>query len=381
MLELSKPNMEFVATTFQGLEDILEQEIRDLGGLEVTKVKRAVTYKGDLALLYRSNYQLRTALRILYKLDQFKVHSYSDLYDVIHKMPWSDHLDLSQTFSINAVTSSPFFKHSQYVTQKAKDAIVDQFRNKYGRRPDVDVKNQDILIHLYINGRNLSVYLDSSGAPLFKRNYRTSTVEAPLNEVLVAGILSLMDLQKGNKLWDPMCGSGTFLTEAYLMSENIPPQICRNKFAFLNWRDADKKLWLEIKNQAKDQNTESLNLEIKGSDIDPDAVSITKENVSNIPNALSTISLNKADFFSSEIDGENLKIVMNPPYDKRLELDDAIAFYKRIGDQLKTHCKGCEAYIFSGHLQALKLLGLKPDKKISLFNGPIESKLHKYSIY
>lgn len=373
--------MEFVAKTIQGLEEALAKELNQLGADEVTIVKRAVKFTGDFDLLYRANYYCRTAIRILYKIDQAKIHSFQDLYDAILKIPWTDYFGLQNTISVDAVSNSRFFKNSMYVALKTKDAIVDNFRNRYKKRPDIDTLKPDVRIHVFINDRDLTVYLDSSGDALFKRNYRLGTTSASLNEVLAAGIISFMDIQDQDAILDPMCGAGTFLSEAYMQVNEIPAQVKRRHFCFNNWRDRDEDAWITILNAHKGPKPKTKKVHISGSDVDPDAVITAKENLQQL-DSKNKIVIKQADFFDLKNEEEkSYHIIMNPPYDKRMPLQDSIKFYKEIGDHVKTYYKNSTAYIFSGNLEALKLFGLKPSKKVNLFNGPIPSKLQIYNLY
>lgn len=373
--------MKIIAKTFQGLEAALAEEVRGLGVSNVQIGKRAVFYEGDQELLYRSNYLLRTAVRILVEINYFKIHSFDDLYHKIYHIDWPSIFQLRDTFAVDAVTNSQFFKHSKYAALKTKDGIVDRFRSKYQRRPDVDTKNPTVRIHIHINERDATLALDSSGDPLFRRGYRVKGGDAPLNEVLAAGILKLAGWDLKQDFLDPMCGSGTFPIEAMMMAAQVSPQVMRKNFGFRNWADYNHKLWMDVIRKDKAQWKLDQLKTIEGKDHSDLAIDRAIEALDGM-RLSSTINFNIADFFSpQESNSDGKFIIMNPPYNKRLELDDEVAFYQKIGDTLKQNYQNSEAWIFSGALEGIKHVGLKPTKKIHLLNGSLESKLHQFSIY
>lgn len=368
-----------VATTLFGLEDVLASELKEIGAEEIEVLNRAVRYKGDTALLYKSNLQLRTALKILKPFTQFSVSDDKGLYTKIKKINWEKFLSVDGTFAIEATVAGEYFTHSQYVALKSKDAIVDQFRERYDRRPSVDLEDPDIRINIHINETTCNVSLDSSGDSLGKRGYRLEQVFAPMSEVLAAGIIALSGWDKQTDLIDPMCGSGTFSIEAALIACNMAPGRFR-RFNFEKWRDFDIELWRQVRKEADEKIIEPT-CQIIGSDIDDNAVEIAKRNAENA-NVDTLIDYKQADFLAADTHVSNSIIFLNPPYGERLkEKDEIVPFYQEIGTQLKHHYESCEAWIISGNIEALKFIGLRPSRKIRLFNGPLECKLHKYELF
>jgi len=371
--------MKIVAKTFQGLEEVLAKELRDLGFVKVELVKRAVVFHTNLEGLYRANYLLRTALRLLVSIEEFEISNEQHLYNSIQSINWSKYINVNRTFAIDSVVNSAVFTHSKYVALKAKDAIADQFKKKLGRRPSIDVDNPDLRINLMINHKTMKVSLDSSGGSLHKRNYRIKTNEAPINEVLAAGLVLLSEWDKETPFLDPMCGSGTIPIEATMIAQNRAPQYFRRDFGFTKWRNFDFELWDKTKKEENDKMT-ALKTDIICHDIDKYAIAATEKNFTRLRPGRKLYT-NQNDFFESKSSSTPYHIVMNPPYDKRLELADDMAFYKLIGDTLKQQYTGSEAWIFSGNVESIKHIGLKPSRKLHLFNGPIPCKFHKFELH
>ncbi len=366
------------AKTFYGLEDMLVQELKQLGASKIIKKNRAVEFYGDLGFLYKANYSLRTALKILVPIWHFKAKNEIVFEKEINKIPWENYFYNSQTFAIDSTVYSEYFKHSQYIMLKMKDCIVDRFRKKFGKRPDVERFNPDIKLHLHISNQDVTISLDSSGDPLFKRGYRKSHFEAPINEVLAAGLLNIAGWDgKGNFL-DPMCGSGTLLIEAAMMALNIPPQLHRKKFGFTNWKNFDLELFNQIKdtriNRIKD-----FSGKIFGYDVSNKALLCAKENI-EAADLTEFIELKNQDFFTSKKEQYPLLIVFNPPYDERISITTE-NFYKNIGDTLKNNYKNVFSWFITSDLEAYKKIGLRPSKKIKIFNGKLECRLFQYDIY
>jgi putative N6-adenine-specific DNA methylase len=330
-------------------------------------------------LLYRANYRLRTALRVLTPIRQFKARHDNTLYRQVQKINWEDFLALEDTFAIDATVHSPHFSHSKFAALRAKDAIVDQFRKKTDRRPSIDVYNPTLRLHLHISNENCTLSLDSSGDALYKRGYRLDSLEAPINEVLAAGLVRLSGWQRDSPFVDPMCGSGTIPIEAALYAYNLPPQIAREQFGFMKWRDYDAELWSEIKAEAQ---AEALDFTypIYGFDKNFQAIRISQHN------ALAACLEGKIEFARKPFErleppAGNGLIIMNPPYDERLSETNIEELYRAIGDRLKQAFSGYEAWIISSNLGALKRVGLRPSRKLTLFNGPLECKFQKYELY
>jgi putative N6-adenine-specific DNA methylase len=318
-------------------------------------------------------------LKVLKPISQFMIRDNMDLYKKIRRIEWDQYLSVDGTLAIDATVNGDFFTHSQFVALKAKDAIVDQFRDKYERRPSIDLENPDLRINLHINERACTVSLDSSGASLGKRGYRTAQSLAPMSEVLAAGIIALSGWDKQQNIVDPMCGSGTFSIEAAMIACNMAPGRLRH-FGFEKWTDFDAKLLESLKKEA-DSAIVAPVCKIYGSDIDSRSVEIAKSNAENAKVG-KYIQYKQMDFLDSDIKAGNSVIFLNPPYGERLkEKEEIIPFYQQIGTQLKHHYENCEAWIISGNIEALKFIGLRPSRKIRLFNGPIECKLQKYELF
>lgn len=371
--------MPYIAKTMAGLEPVLCRELEALGALDVKPLKRAVSFTGDKALLYKANYWLRTALRIFAPIHEFQASNEKELYKGVYDFDWKPYLDPARTFAIDAVVHSELHSHSKYAALKVKDALVDQFRDRFGKRPSVDVKNPDLRIHLHIAHDKVTLLLDSSGDSLHKRKYRFEKVQAPINEVLAAGMILLTGWKGEVPLADPMCGSGTFLIEACMIARNIPPQQVRKRFGFMNWVDYDPDLWHSIREEAREQQ-KPLNVSIEGSDISSRAILISEKNIA-MARLSEDISLSRKDFFASAASHEKGLLIMNPPYDERMEVEDIIKMYEEIGDQLKQSWKGYQAWIISSNLDALKQVGLKASRRLHLFNGPLECKFFRFDLY
>jgi putative N6-adenine-specific DNA methylase len=375
-------NLPLVATTLKGLENVLAQEIKSLGGQNIIIGKRAVNFEGSEKLVYKANLMLRTALRILMPLDNFEAETEDELYKAIYDYPWEDLFEINQTFAIDTTVSGSYFNHSKYVALKAKDAIVDRFRDLYGRRPSIDKDHPDIKINIHVNQQEVSVALDSSGQSLDKRGYRRSSNEAPIYEVLAAGILLMTGFSTKTPLYDPMAGSGTFSIEAALIASNTPPGLNR-KFAFEKWLDFNQALFNEVKAEVKAEvQKEIVNCEpqIFARDLLSENIDIIASNAENA-GMDEFINLKKEDFFLSTPSHDSGIVLINPPYGERLKLDQSIAFYKRIGDTLKQNYAGFEAWVISSNLEAIKFLGLKTNQKIDLNNGGLDARLQHYSLF
>lgn len=371
--------MKFIAKTLEGLEETLAKEIALLGGTEIETVNRAVLYSGDLSLLYSSNLWLRSCLRVLLFMQEFTVRNENDLYDEIKKIPWESYFGLEETFAIDSVVNSSIFKHANYLSLKTKDAIADRFTEKYGSRPNVDTQNPNLRINIHIREDIVTLSLDSSGSSLHMRGYRKSHVDAPLNEVLAAGLIMLSDWDKTTTLIDPMCGSGTILCEAYAIASNSPPQGYHRHFGFMDWNNFDNVLWEKICKTAKNQQKTTDLPKILGFDKLDKAVEASITNI-EIAGYQEYISVEKEDFFYQEMTRDAF-LIFNPPYDARIREDEILDFYKYIGDKLKRSFEDSTAWLLSGHIPAMKNVGLRPSRKIHLLNGSIPSLYCKYDLY
>ena len=371
-------NLQIQVKTFFGLEQILAEEIRKLGGKNVEIKNRAVTCDGDLGFLYKLNYSCRTAVKILVPIMEFKAYNETKYYDKLFKFEWDHFLEPNQTFAIDATVNSERFSHSQFMTLKMKDAIVDYFQDKYKIRPSVNKDIPDIKFHLHIDRELVSISLDSSGDALFKRGYRKEQTVAPINEVLASGMLQLAGWDgKGNFL-DPMCGSGTLLIEAAMIAMDLPAQTFRRSFAFQNWKNYDSELFKTIK-EVRLNRVKEFTGKIVGYDIDSEALDIAHKNVESAEMD-DIITIRHKNFFDSEKDMFPLLMVFNPPYDERISINDD-DFYKKIGDTFKQHYPNTLAWLISADLDAPKKIGLRPSRKIKLFNGKLETRFLQYEMY
>ena len=375
---MNTENLQIQIKTFFGLEEILAEEIRKLGGKNVEIKNRAVNCEGDLGFLYKVNYSARTALKIIIPLLTFKAWDENRFYDKLFDFPWDEYMDVDQTFAIDATVYSERFKHSQFMALKMKDAIADYFKFKYRKRPDVDAKNPQIKFHLHIDRELVTISLDSSGDALFKRGYRKEQGEAPLNEVLASGMLQLAGWDgKGNFL-DSMCGSGTLLIEAAMIAMDLPAQIFRKNFAFQNWKNYDEELFQTIK-EVRINRVKEFNGKIVGYDLDARMLNASKINI-EAAEMEEVIEVKKQDFFDSKKELFPLMMVFNPPYDERIEINDE-EFYKKIGDTFKQNYPNTLAWLISSDLESVKKIGLRPSRKIKLFNGKLECRFMQYEMY
>ena len=371
--------MKFVAKTLYGLEKVLSEELIGLGASDVQAVNRAVLFNGDLELLYRVNYCARTALSVLMPVSDFRIRSKEDLYKGGSKIDWDKFLDIDDTFSIVPVINSPHFGHTGYAGLILKDSIADYFRKKTGRRPSVNADDPTLLINLHISTDLVTISIDSSVIPLFKRGYRQEQTAAPLNEVLAAGILLLSGWNSSATLIDPMCGSGTIPIEAGLIACKIPPGKFRQFFGFQRWKDFDEELFIKIKHESESIIQHSP-VKIFGSDISEEALQHTRANVSRA-GLDETISLQISDFKDLKAYDENGFVFLNPPYGQRLQPDETDELYSMIGRTLKHNFQGNTAWLITSNKDSLKHVGLKPKEKHTLFNGALECILLKYEMY
>lgn len=373
----------YIAKTFQGLEPVLAQELQALGATDIEQLRRAVSFRCTEQQMYQANMSLRTALRILMPLAEGQAADADALYKLAYDIDWPALFSEDKTFAVYAnVSQAEAFRNSIFAALKAKDAIADRFREASGRRPFVDKENPDIRIYVHIFRENLSISLDTSGESLHKRGYRRGGHPAPLNEVLAAGIIALSGWDGQGLLLDPMCGSGTLCIEAALWASRRPPNLQRQSFALKHWSNFNEVLWDKAWLQARKEER-SIDATIFGFDILPAAVQEAKANALNA-GFEEDIIFSKGDFFEkpkSSLYEEGL-ILLNPPYGERLEQErDMQDFYRRIGDRLKQEYKGFEAHLLSSNSKALRHVGLRPEKKTQLFNGPLEVQLSQYKLF
>ncbi len=372
-------NFKMLAKTLYGFESILAKELRNLGAGNVKEGVRNVSFEGDNGFMYKANLSLRTALKIFKPIKTFKLFNEKQFYRELYDIDWPDFFDGNMTFAFDTTMNSDVFNNSLFVSQRAKDALVDKFRDIEKHRPSVNTREPDIRINIHIYNNDCTVSLDSSGSSLHQRGYRVSTNIAPINEVLAAGLLLTSGWDGRTDFLDPMCGSGTFLIEAAMIACNIPANINRSSFAFQNWNDFDNELYEKIIASRLNQSRE-FHHKIIGFDKAPSAVRKAQENVANA-NLSEYISIERKDFFRTvkPVDTK-LHMVFNPPYGERLSID-LEEFYGKIGDTLKQDYPGTNAWLITGNLEALKYVGLRPSKKIKVFNGKLESRLALYEMY
>ncbi len=368
-----------VAKTMQGLEPVLYKELLRIGGRDIEEHNRAVSFVGDKGTLYKANFLLRTALRVLLPVTEFYAKNEQEFYDGIMAIDWSQWIDEKNTIAIDTTLSSEIFTHSFFMSQKAKDAIADQFRNKTGARPSVDTEQPDLRINLHIWNDKVTVSLDSSGSSLHKRGYRNDTGRAPLNEVLAAGMIQLTGWEGRTRLIDPMCGSGTIPIEAALLAANIPAGYFRDYFAFLKWRDFDAELWEKITEGAVNRINNDPQ-EIIGIEISMNTLKKARENI-HIAKVEDLVKTYNVDFHEWDPPAGSGTLIMNPPYGERMDKDDITTFYKAIGDTLKKKYAGYNAWILSSNPEGFKSVGLKPTRRLHLFNGPLECRFMKFEMY
>jgi len=372
-------NFKMLAKTLFGLEEVLATELRKLGASKVEIGTRNVTFEGDTGFMYKANLCCRTAIKILKPITSFNVFTEADIYNKVYEIPWENYMDVDGSLAVDATVFSEKFTHSMYIALKTKDAIVDRFREKEGRRPDVDLDHPTLRVNIHIDRNICTLSLDSSGQSLHKRGYKVANTMAPINEVLAAGLIMLAGWNGQCDLLDPMCGSGTILTEAAMIACNIPPNLNRDEFAFENWPDFNVDLY-ELIEASVLKKIRDFHFKIQGFDLEADIVDKAKENIDSA-NLQEFISVRKQDFFESKKETErSLFIVFNPPYDERIQVD-AEKLYASIGTTLKHGYPGTQAWMITSNMEALKHVGLRPSRRIKLFNGKLESKLVRYDMY
>ena len=377
---LNKMNQEFelIAKTFQGLEEVLARELTELGASNIEIGRRMVSFTGDKALMYKANFCLRTAIRILKPIKHFTAKTADEVYDAVKAIVWEEYLDNMSSFAVDAVVFSNEFRHSKFVAYKVKDAIVDYFREKTSNRPSVRISNPDLAINIHIAEDQCTLSLDSSGESLHRRGYRQEQVEAPLNEVLAAGMILMTGWRGECDLIDPMCGSGTIPIEAALIARNIAPGIFRKEFGFEKWKDFDQNLLDSIYND--DSQEREFTHKIYGYDNNPRANEIATHNV-KAAGVSKDVILKIQPFQQFEQPKEKSIIITNPPYGERISSGDLLELYKMIGERLKHAFTGNDAWILSYRDECFDQIGLKASVKIPLFNGALECQFRQYQLF
>ena len=371
-------NFEMIAKTYHGLEDVLAKELLQLGAQNIKTLRRAVKFKGDLGFMYKANLSLRTAVRIIKPIKNFKVRNEDQLYRELRNIDWEQYMTIDDKFAVDSFVNSPHFKHSLYVALKTKDAIVDQFRDKCGMRPDVDLDHPNLRINVHITDETCTLSIDSSGKSLHKRGYRLETNEAPISEALAAGLILLSGWDKKSHFVDGMCGSGTFLVEAAMIGANIPANINREHFAFQDWPDYDEVLWKLIRSSQLKRAQDCYGRVI-GYDLNPDTVASAKLNIAN-SGLEDYIEIHCENFFETKKPEGPTHLVFNPPYGVRIQ-GDIPEMYKSIGDTLKKNYSGAEAWFLTSYMDGLKHVGLRASRKIEIYQAKLECRFVKYEMY
>ena len=368
-----------IAKTFQGLEEVLAKELIDLGANNVEIGRRMVAFTGDKEMLYKANFCTRTAVKVLKPIKEFKATDADEVYEEAKKIDWERYMDVKSTFLVDSVIFSENFRHSKFVAYRVKDAIADYWREKSGGdRPNVVISNPDLRIHVHIAENEVSISLDSSGESLHQRGYKTATVQAPLNEVLAAGLIMLTGWHGECDLIDPFCGSGTILIEAALIAQNVYPGVFRKEYAFEKWKDFDADLFDRIYND--DSQEREFDHKIYGYDINRQVVQIATNNVLNA-GVKDIVSVEQRDFYEFEQPLDKAIIITNPPYGDRITTDDIFDLYETIGKNLKRNFVGNDAWIISHHEELFDRIGFRPSTKYALFNGSLECEFRKYQIF
>ena len=373
----------YIAKTFAGLEEILAEELKALGAENIERLTRAVKFDGDVALLYRANISLRTCLRIIQPLlVSEQVRTAKDLYEFARSVNWMRWFTEKQTIVVHSVVDkAEQFNNSMLVSLKVKDAIADQFRQYQGDRPSVDKQSADIRIDVNLHQQRCTLSIDTSGEALYKRGYRQGGHIAPLNEILAAAMVMTSGWDGTTTLLDPMCGSGTILTEAAMIAHHIAPNLQRDNFGFQRFKNYNSELYDAIWLEEKGKILPEIEGAIIGFDINRNAVVEARANVT-AANVDDSVRLSVGDFFDKIPPKEAGIIISNVPYGERVTVDNAIMdFYKQLGDTLKQQYQGWNAWILSGNLEAIRNIGLKPTRKLSLFNGALPCSYAKYEMY
>lgn len=380
MRQTDNNDFPMVAKTLTGLEELLAGELTNLGAANVRVQRRAVTFTGDLRLLYAANIYSRLATRILVPLHEFRARDRDELYRGVRSVAWPEHLDRDGSFAVDVVMHNSRFKNSHYVAQRSKDAVVDALRDKAGRRPSVDLQQPDLRLSLYLNGTQATLALDASGEPLHKRGYRRRTGEAPINEVLAAGITAISEWDGSVPLVDPMCGSGTLLIEAVLRARQVAPGLVRKHYSFMKWKNFRPAVLDGLLSQAGEQVQPSPAAPVTGIDRDPASIRAAQENArrAGVGDDLEFRCMAMEDFSPPAGPGT---VITNPPYGERLKMENLRELYSSLGDAFKQRYTGYTAHVFTANLDAAKSIGLRSSRRTILYNGPLEGRLLRYDLY
>ena len=369
----------YFAKTLMGLEDLLVEELKACGAQKVEKDVRGASFEADLQGLYRVHYISRFTIRVSKEIFTFRAKDPEELYKNAIRLNWRPHIDLDKTFAISHSVNSKFFTHSQYAALKLKDSIVDHFRMKKGRRPNVNVKFPDTRLLLHINDDFVRISLDLTGKSLHQRGFRPAQTVAPINEVLAAGMIALSGWDKETSFLDPMCGSGTITLEAIMSACNIPSQFQRHHFDFMNLENFDEELWKKVVSEEKAK-IKSVDTTFRASDLQANSLKELETSLQRLPVKVN-VKIKHQDFFKIQRAREKWHLVLNPPYDERIKAEDVDDLYEQIGNKLKHDFAGCSAWIISSNMDALKHVGLKPSKKINLKNGSLDCKYQGFEMH
>lgn len=364
--------------TLYGFEDVLVEELEELGFKNAQKLNRAVQIEGTWEDIYFLNLHVRCAISVLAQIAQFKIRKEDDLYKECMKIRWTDYFDLDKTFAVKGAVFSEMFRNTKYPFLVVKDAIVDVFRKEFNDRPNVNIKIPQVAFDVYINRELVTLSLNTSGIPLFKRGYRDETGEAPLNEVVAAGLVRMSGWDRKSTFFDPFCGSGTLLIEAALLAAGIPSQIERTHYAFKNFKNFDSEAWETIFNKAE-KNVRSLPCQIVGSDISAEMITKARRNFRRV-SVGRFIETSVKSFSEQHAPDESGVMICNPPYGERMG-EEVEEMYQEMGDWMKGNMQGFDCWVLSSNDMAFKSLGLRPDRKFKVFNGDLECSFRKYSIY
>jgi putative N6-adenine-specific DNA methylase len=369
-----------IAKTSFGFEELLEEELIAMGARNIKKATRAVLFEGDIELMYRVNLWSRVALRVLKPIGSFPAADEQELYEGIKKIEWNKYMEPDETLAVDSVVNKSKLTHSLYVSQKTKDGIVDQFRNRMGQRPNVDLRKPTLRVHVHLSEDVASISLDSSGESLHKRGYRQQQGDAPLNEALAAGLVLTSKWDANSPLVDLMCGSATILIEAGLLARNIAPGIFRTEFGFERWKDFDEELWNNLRTEAIAGQKESLSFRITGIERDHAVIDAARENI-RVAGLTNDIDLHCMSFQGYIPEVLPSTIITNPPYGLRITTEDLFQMYTDLGASFKKVFPGVTAWVFTANREASHKIGLKPSRKIPLFNGAIECRFMKFEMY
>jgi 23S rRNA G2445 N2-methylase RlmL len=371
-------DLNIVVKTLFGLEESLLEELKELGYEQAQILNRALELKGDWEDVYRLNYRCRLAISVLVKITQFELKNEDELYSKAKKVDWTTYFDVNKTFAVKGAVFSDFFKHSQFPMLLVKDAIADVFRDKFNERPNVNIKTPQVMIDVHISNKTVTLSLNTSGIPLYQRGYRQGTGEAPLNEVLAAGLIRLSGWDKKSTFIDPMCGSGTLVIEAALAAANIPSMIEREHYAFKNFKQFDADIWEKVKAEGNSRPVK-LDFDIIGLDNDAAVLQKARRNARSAPIG-NMIKFDVAEMKDLQVHAKGGTLICNPPYGERIG-DEIVDLYKMMGDVFKNELTGFQCWVISSNIEALKHLGLRPERKIKLFNGSLECSFRRFSIY